>query len=307
MKKIILAALASVLASHVHAQNEHEWRVTLKVLDEQHNPIAGASANVGYYTNSIGASSGGSTDTNGIFCTSHASYGGSLGFAAESQGYYSTRQTYKIPFVYDELRWNPTQNMILRVIGHPIPMYAKRVETKIQKENGPLAFDLQAGDWVTPDGKGEHADIFFTLHRNIINDREYDATLTATFPNREDGIVVAPSESIAGSAFKTSRTAIENGYNPQLSLHYTHLEHPESVFGYFFRVRTVLDDNGNIKSALYGKISGNFRFYAGTRAPRAGMGFDYYLNPTPNDRNVEFNPKKNLVRDLKPDENVSEP
>jgi len=37
------------------------------------------------------------------------------------------------------------------------------------------------------------------------------------------------------------------------------------------------------------------------------MGFDYYLNPTPNDRNVEFDPKRNLMKNLKPLEEVTEP
>ena len=64
---------------------------------------------------------------------------------------------------------------------------------------------------------------------------------------------------------------------------------------YFFRVRTVLDENGKVKSALYGKIYGDF------------MHFSYYLNPTPNDRNVEFDPKQNLLKKLTPLEAVTEP
>ena len=32
-----------------------------------------------------------------------------------------------------------------------------------------------------------------------------------------------------------------------------------------------------------------------------------YFNPTPNSRNVEFDPKQNLMTNLKPDEGVSEP
>jgi len=62
-------------------------------------------------------------------------------------------------------------------------------------------------------------------------------------------------------------------------------------------VRTVLDSNGNAKSALYGKIYGDTMM----------MNFHYYLNPTPNDRNVEFDPKQNLLKNLKPDEGVSAP
>ena len=64
---------------------------------------------------------------------------------------------------------------------------------------------------------------------------------------------------------------------------------------YYFRVRTKLDENGNVVSARYGKIYGDF------------MQFSYYFNPTPNDRNVEFDPKQNLMTNLKPDEGVNEP
>lgn len=53
---------------------------------------------------------------------------------------------------------------------------------------------------------------------------------------------------------------------------------------YYFRVRTKLDEKGDIESAHYGKIYGDF------------MSFVYFLNPTPNDRNVEFDPKKNLLQ-----------
>jgi hypothetical protein len=35
--------------------------------------------------------------------------------------------------------------------------------------------------------------------------------------------------------------------------------------------------------------------------------FTYYLNPTPNDRNMEFDPKQNLFKDLKPMEEVKDP
>lgn len=97
------------------------------------------------------------------------------------------------------------------------------------------------------------------------------------------------------------------GYEPELTLSFSSSKHPAPVFGYCFRVRAVLDRDGNVKSALYGKIAGNFRFYAGTIAPTSGMGFDYYLNPKPNDRNVEFDPMRNLVKDLKPLEEVEEP
>jgi hypothetical protein len=64
---------------------------------------------------------------------------------------------------------------------------------------------------------------------------------------------------------------------------------------YYFRVRTKVDDRGNIVSAHYGKIYGDF------------MQFAYYYNPTPNDRNIEFDPKQNLLGGLQSFESVSAP
>ena len=64
---------------------------------------------------------------------------------------------------------------------------------------------------------------------------------------------------------------------------------------YFLRVRTVLDHQGNVVNALYGKIYGDF------------MQFRYYLNPTPNSRNIEFDPKQNLLHGVKSFEQVNAP
>lgn len=42
-------------------------------------------------------------------------------------------------------------------------------------------------------------------------------------------------------------------------------------------------------SALYGKVYGDFRVNE-----LRGVSFTYYLNPTPNDRNLEFDRKTNF-------------
>lgn len=60
-------------------------------------------------------------------------------------------------------------------------------------------------------------------------------------------------------------------------------------------MRTVLDEKGHVKSALYGKIYGDF------------MHFRYYLNPTSNSRNVEFDPEQNLMKGAKSFEQVTAP
>jgi hypothetical protein len=68
---------------------------------------------------------------------------------------------------------------------------------------------------------------------------------------------------------------------------------------YYFRVRTKTDAQGRIVSANYGKIYGDFfldpaNFDWGYYATL--MLVDTYFNPTNNDRNVEFDLKKNLLQ-----------
>jgi len=306
MKRYIFltVAITAVVAFAQVGSSQYTWKATLNIVDDRVKPVSEAKVIVYYMlTNSIV----GLADTNGIFVASHRDQSVDLAFEVEKQGYYTTRVDYHLGFYYKLEKWNPTQTIVLRKIGNPIPMYAKQQEMRFPKLNEPVGFDLMTGDWVTPYGKGFHTDILLSARRTIISDRAFNADLTVTFPNKGDGIVVGPAEPVSGSEFKTSRTAASSGYNPELVLHYSSTERPQSVFGYFVRVRTEFDQNGQIKSALYGKIRGTFRFYAGTTAPTSGMGFDYYLNPTPNDRNVEFNPQKNLIRDLKPLEELKEP
>lgn len=66
--------------------------------------------------------------------------------------------------------------------------------------------------------------------------------------------------------------------------------------GYFFRIRTVIDDKGAIISARYGKIVGAISFYPleGGRTP---LTFCYFISGTDNDRNMEHQIDTNLFDD----------
>ena len=61
-----------------------------------------------------------------------------------------------------------------------------------------------------------------------------------------------------------------------------------------FRIRTLKDERGQIKSSYYGKIYGDINIQLGYAYSIGGFGFLYYLNPTPNDRNLEWDMKNNL-------------
>ena len=100
MKNYIFLLLICITINYAHAQTKHEWKVTLKVVDETGLPVMGAKAGVNYYTNRTLASMNGPTDADGIFTASHLSYGGEIGFAVEKAGYYAMRELYVLGFTY---------------------------------------------------------------------------------------------------------------------------------------------------------------------------------------------------------------
>ncbi len=301
MKNCVFLFLIGITINCAYAQTKHEWKVTLKVVDEAGLPVIGAKADVNYYTNRALASMEGPTDADGIFVASHLSYGGEIGFAVGKSGYYTTKGSYTLGFNYDPAKWSLSQTVVLKKIGKPVPMYAKSVNLGMPTFDKPIGYDLEVGDWVGPFGKGVNGDILFTGHFNDNTNNESDYSLTVTFPNPADGL----------QEFTTTIFAQEGPYSELRSSHEAPLDGYQSEWvqannrplgrtrdahhNYYIRVRTKIDDRGNIVSAHFGKIYGDF------------MQFRYYLNPTINDRNVEFDPKLNLLQGLKPLEQVKEP
>ncbi len=74
---------------------------------------------------------------------------------------------------------------------------------------------------------------------------------------------------------------------------------------YLFRVRSVVDEQGKLKEAKYGKLHDDFDFgYA--ESNKVLLAFTYYLNPD-GTRNLEFDPTRNLFKELSPMEEVHDP
>ncbi len=250
----------------------------------------------------------GLTDDKGMFTASHTDSSWTLGIVVEKTGYYTTHIGHDlyVPEQFEDktvvASRNPTLTLVLKKVGKPIAMYARRLNTHVPALDKPVGFDFMAGDWIAPYGKGVNADMLFTGHFDKHTDGESDFALTVSFPKAGDGIQefsVRDADGVSG--LRSTHEAPADGYQPQW-VQTDNRKPGEPVEtnrdpkrNYYFRVRTVLDANGSVKSALYGKIYGDF------------MEFSYYLNPTPNDRNVEFDPKQNLLCGLESSEGVSAP
>lgn len=300
MKKIIYVIVSAFVVSCGRSQTaeHHEWKTMITVVDDAGQPVANANAEMSWNVNRPDFTLAsdkieGVTDSNGVFRASHEANGSiGLGFYASKTGYYSSRTSYDLAHRKDNdaAKWNPVVTLLLKKMIHPIPMYAKYVEGGPPVMNERVGYDLLAGDWVAPRGKGSTADIFFTGKLDEKSKEDFDYTLSITFPNTGDGIqnftvsdlektsrLRSPQEAPA-DGFQSKIVKVMNRHPGQGTK--TDMNNPNQ--NYFFRIRTVCDEQGHIKSGLYGKIYGDF------------MQFRYYLNPTPNDRNVEFDPKQNL-------------
>jgi len=293
-----------------------EARLTIKVLDENGRSLSNMPVHVWLSESAI---RDGQTDSNGLFVAEGTCTIKDIPISIVKQDYYDSRLRYTYPnylSVKDNKwqPWNPVVTAVVRRIVNPIPVLMKRVEARLPIGDEPFAFDLQVGDWVRPYGRGEVSDMRFEVTRRVTSPNDYEGTLRLTFTNALDGIQRAEGM-IMESALRFPRCATTDGYLTNYV--YSHGKDPiKGYYGagvddpkkyYLLRVRSVVDRDGEIKEALYGILDGDIKLMGVASANNLSIAFTYYLNPTPNDRNLEFDPKRNLFKNLKSTEQVTAP
>jgi hypothetical protein len=133
---------------------------------------------------------------------------------------------------------------------------------------------------------------------------KWDGKLSVTFANPQEGIADAKKDYCHYSELTLPHEAYPEGYSKDLHIktdNHTPKNTPPDP-AYFVRTRVVLDEKGEITSANYAKITSPIHF-----DPRGRIEFTYVFNPTPNDRNLEFDTSKNKFADLKFEERVVKP
>ena len=213
--------------------------------------------------------------------------------------------------------WRP-DNVVVTValdrVEKPVPLHVrnlsfppgKLVEEMSDMEKGPVSYDFLQGDWLPPWGSGEFADVVFRrLPREDcgvgVNGRgqtnqSFRDVVSVDFPGDGNGMVEtsvgAPSElKIRLSSIMGFKSHYEQSCGRGKDLQAYRMRDKRKCF--CFRIRTKYDEKGNVVEGYYGKIYGDVVMewsYLGV----SRVGFLYYLNPTPNDRNLEWDMKNNL-------------
>jgi hypothetical protein len=295
-----------------------EARITIRVMDEEGKPVARADTGFGFnkpkYAGGLEyIDKSGIADTNGCF-TATGRTTAHITFASLKDGYYRSAGdfTFKNEVGGRWQPWDVVVTQVLRRVVDPIAMYAKHVEVDLPSADQPVGYDLLVGDWIAPYGKGTHGDLVFKVTTRRVNSfTDFDGSLLLTFSNGKDGLRRKEGGSFGGSRFPWSYKAPEEDYDNsrQISVGFLpgkgYYETNDNTACYL-RVRAETNEQGAIVSSYYGKIPGPIKVdVRDTRT--AWLKFTYYLNPTPNDRNMEFDPKRNLFKNLKSTEEVTAP
>jgi hypothetical protein len=225
---------------------------------------------------------------------------------------------------FEDGSWQTEIKTVLKPVKNPISMHASLPQCRIRIPALDMnyGYDLMLASPLPPLGIGKSADFYFKVVGDYTDRSAHDLKMIISFPNEHDGFVefdTPQRESMAeshmdGSAYVSSYLAPESGYvNQMVRVSRKSLTDGKAVTdnnphkNFYFRVRTSVDNKGNIVQAHYGKVYGDIGFVGGNQAVNGNFAsFKWiacYFNPTPNDRNVEFDPKRNL----NPDGNVRQP
>ena len=174
-----------------------------------------------------------------------------------------------------------------------------------------IGFDFEKGDWVSPYGSGKDKDVLFMVQGGKRSDRSVSGSLHVKFPGTGSGVKIV-EEWHRKSFFNFPYQAPETGYIDKFPKAYnsdpeegsvlsSSYGPAEGVKGYFFRCKLSKPNQGAEKAYYYGKINGDIRWSPVSNSDRNSKGLvqiTYYLNPKPNDRNMEFDPVRNRLEDV---------
>lgn len=314
-----LLALAPLLPTSGCGFTTPDAKLVLRVVDEEGQPVAGAAASVaGVFHEVPGSTAKGMTDTNGLFVATVRCQG-SLAASVRKPGYYLTRMpelflnqgrenSYENALLRGKwLPWGLTNTVVLKRQINPTAMLSGGGSFTLPAYDKPCGFDLERNDWVAPHGRGNRSDlVFFGTHR-YGGERDRDAEVRVSFPSKYDGLIPLEIDDRSGSALKTPHQAPLDGYSSNWNI-WSRAKPGQPVDrsftinsrkrAYLLRFRSEEDGQGRLKRAWHGVILSEIEMYS-IAADKLELRFRYYLNPVPNDRNLESDPNAQALS-LKP-------
>lgn len=287
--------------------------LTVKVFDNEGNPVSNAKVSVGFSTSVVvfgggnSASSGGKamsmTDTNGVAVVKFDCKSSDFGWHVEADGYYRGN-SHREHFDFDEVIIPPVYAKVilheheksgvetLYKIRNPQSMYVHNPieRKKVPEVNGRYGFDLAEYDWLPPEGRGRTADFYWV--RDVVGTPDSGEYNFGKIEFEKDcGYYIGKKTGC--DAFPAVYYASEDSiYQTNIVLRcISHSEghrwtEPVPVIGedeyLVLRTRVKKDESGRVQSANYSLVLGKFTATSMMSAARV------VFNPCVNDTNLEY-------------------
>lgn len=310
MKKTIFLLFAITCAT-CHAQLSQNttdtmtWgaktKITFHVVDYEGKSVSNATMRVVWsydYTNKRKVLRT-QTDEKGFVVIEEKSRG-TFTYFVEKGGYYQSEGKHSFD-VRGEIRvkggrwepWNPIVKVVLKEKRNPAPLVEKGGKHIIPVSEEPLGFDFLSGEMLAPVGSGRIADLLFQYEFQVTNNTGH-CSLTLSTVNSDDGMIVLQND--GWSTLKTLYEAPLDGYVPSISFErdwkgriFSKRKELGADAYVVFRCRTKRDAENNLISANYGILYGPLDFGRHGKNDKEGMMiFRSLFNPTPNERNLEW-------------------
>jgi len=270
--------------------------ITVRVIDDAGKPISNVQSRI-MSTFSYGTPTG-LTDTNGMYAV-HLDKIYDLDGTFQKHGYYKTSgEFWQAPQWGDVPPADTNFIVVLKRIIEPISMKQRELIAIFPRLDEPIGYDLEIGDWIFPDGKGEITDILLKAERQYVSANDYSVNLFAKFAGEHNGIQPfyvhrQSANEFYRSELRTPPIAPLTGYintyerfARQLPTEKKSNFSYDRTIGWIFRIRTELDENGEIITANYGWFSEDFSVGPIANGT-ARTSFKFYFNSDPKSRSLE--------------------
>ena len=285
----------------------------INVHDEEGKPVTNAVVNIKTLKRLVGVNVKpndyrwikASSDTNGVVTVKFDLVSTNFRYWLTADGYYSLPfhevgyRMKKDHLIYVELaEHEKEESIILRKVSNPIPMFGYGSPSWLGEKlpiHGEYGFDMMAGDFIAPYGKGNVPDFF--IRKNYDN-KSRDGKSALFFKGKGNGAYKI--KAFTDSEFRSCYVADTNAAFKTEFRHEYIKEDKEFCWRevcdvnedecLVLRTRCRYDEKGNLVSCHYSKIYGKIeiRSYFQFRG--------YAFNSMPNDPNLEFDVKQNLLK-----------
>ncbi len=282
-------------------------RVQIRVVDDEGLPVSNATVNA--YFEMVMRPGGGivsaTTDTNGVAVVEGMT-NLEIHYRAEKDGYYMSKdgiEMFNMSHRYEvkDGRWQPwgmQKEIVLRPVRSPNAIRLNLSDWRRTKVlNEWIGFDLEAGDYVAPAGKGKIVDLevkfdwdgmYATKHNGMAVSLRFNDKFAGGYYEKRcgysafTGVYAANPGQTYSQYFHYYRRPIRDAKGMIIGVDGSGFD---QTLALIVRSRCRVDENGKLVSARYFQIE-DFEFSC-TSDGKASLIFNLIYNPTPNDTNLE--------------------